>query len=196
MLQKANIMQRINDTIVLKRQVIILLACLCLFSCKKVEYLLDFNKPEMPWSVAGATDKRMVGLQKQLTSCCGVKVITLGSDYLISIPSAALFANQSPRLTWESYGLLNNVVSFLKQFRHIAITITSFSTKYVSAKREQALTLARSRAIGSYFWTQGIDSRFIFTVGAGSDKPIMTWAMGGDKSPNSRIEITFRDAII
>ncbi len=59
----------------------------------------------------------------------------------------------------------------------------------------RALTLARARAVGDYLWSQGVDSRFIFTHGLGSDKPIVAFTEKGDKSPNSRIEITFRDAV-
>ncbi|RMX05277.1 protein LphA [Legionella jordanis] len=173
-----------------------LLASLLLQGCHRRQYFAPVGEdPQLPRKVEGASDKAVIGLQKRLSKC-GAKVITIGSDYLISIPSAALFADQSPRLTWQSYGVLNNVVLFLKQFRKVAITVTSYSSKYISPKREHALTLARSRAVGDYLWSQGIDSRFIFTVGLGSDKPIMAWADGGDKSPNSRIEITFRDAII
>lgn len=166
-----------------------------LFACSKSHFTVADN-PKLPRKLMGASDRQMIFLQKKLTSCCGVRVITIGSDYVISLPSTALFADQSPRLTWESYGLLNNVVSFLQQFRKIAVTVTSYSSKYLSVERERALTLARARAVGEYLWSQGIDSRLIFTVGAGSDKPIVGWNRGGDKSPNSRIEITFRDAII
>ncbi|KTC86358.1 type IVB secretion system protein IcmN/DotK [Legionella brunensis] len=172
-----------------------LLASLLLLGCNRATWIPPFDGPRLPRKVEGTSDKEVIRLQKRLTKC-GVKVVTIGSDYMISIPSAALFADQSPRLTWESYGLLNNVVSFLKQFRKVAITVTSYSSKYVSPKREHALTLTRSRAIADYLWSQGVDSRFIFTVGAGSDKPIMAYTQGGDKSPNSRVEITFRDAII
>ncbi|WED43623.1 type IVB secretion system protein IcmN/DotK [Legionella cardiaca] len=172
-----------------------LLASLLLLGCSKVRWMPPYEGPGLPQKVEGTSDNAVPKLQKKLARC-GVSVITIGSDYLVSIPSAALFADQSPRLTWPSYGLLNNVVAFLKQFRKVAITVTTYSNKYVSAKREHALTLARSRAVADYLWSQGIDSRFIFTVGAGSDKPIMAYAQGGDKSPNSRVEITFRDAII
>ncbi|KTD24577.1 MULTISPECIES: type IVB secretion system protein IcmN/DotK [Legionella] len=173
-----------------------LLAFLLLLGCKtKVYHPEDSEALKLPYKVEGADDEAIIRLQKSLLRC-GVAVITIGQDYLISIPSPRLFPNQSPQLTWASYGLLNNVVRFLKQFRKVAVNITAFSSQYVSDRREHALTLARARAVADYLWSQGIDSRFIFTEGMGRDKPMMGYTRGGDISPNSRIEITFRDAIV
>lgn len=173
-----------------------LLASLLLIGCHtKVYRPLDDDPPNLPRRVEGTDDKVAIKLQKSLTRC-GVAVITVGQDYLISIPSYALFPNQSPHLTWRSYGLLNQVARFLKEFRKIGVNITAYSGRYVSDRREHALTLARARTVADYLWSQGIDSRFIFTEGAGSEKPIMSFSRGGDKTPNSRIEITFRNAIV
>lgn len=172
------------------------LTFLLLLGCRAKVYVPEDNEAlRLPRKVAWAEDKAVIKLQKALNRC-GVTVITIGQDYLVSIPSQALFPNQSPELTWGSYGLLNTVVKFLQQFRKVAVNVTSYTGKYVSSKREHALTLARSRAVADYLWSQGIDSRFIFTEGVGSEKPIMMHAHGGDKSRNSRIEITFRDAIV
>ncbi len=174
---------------------IAVLGALLLFGCNgRIPFSIN-NAPKLPSKVAGSSDKAVINLQKKLAKC-GVKVVTIGENYLISIPAAALFPNQSPNLTWGSYAVLNTVASFLKQFHKVAINVTSYSSKYVSAKRERALTLARARMVADYLWSQGVDSRFIFTVGAGSDKPITRAAQDSDRSPNSRIEITFRDIII
>lgn len=148
----------------------------------------------LPCKLRGACDATVNKYLKKLNRK-GVRVITLGQDYLVSIPSSALFEDQTPHLTWTSYGLLNDVAVLLKQFRKVAITVTSHSSQYVSVQREHALTLARARVVGEYLWSQGVDSRFIFTQGLGSDKPIMRTKQGGDSSLNSRIEITFRDTV-
>lgn len=84
----------------------------------------------------------------------------------------------------------------MKLFRKVSVTVTAYSNKYLSCKREQALTLTRARSVADYLWSQCIDSRFVFVEGAGSDKPIVGITQGGDQSPNSRIEITFREAIV
>ena len=150
---------------------------------------------KIPKKVAGTADSEAVVLQKKLANQ-GVQVITIGQDYLIAIPSSALFPDQSPRLNWQSYYLLNRVVLYLRQFRKVAVNVTAYSSQYGSTRREDALTLARAKVISRYLWSQCIDSRFIFAEGAGREKPISAYLAGGDQSINSRIEITFRDAII
>lgn len=171
-----------------------LLTLLLVSSCQRDNYIPEKELPKLPCKVAGACDSTIIRAMTRLNKR-GIKVITMGQNYLITIPASALFDDQSPHVKWGSYSLLNEVADFLKQFRKIAITVTSYSSKYQSVQREHALTLARSRVVGEYFWAQGIDSRFIFTQGLGSDKPITVYSQGGDKSPNARVEITFRRAV-
>ena len=170
-----------------------LVAMLVLTGCHKRQLAVD-EQAKLPYKVAGTNDRVAAATQARFNRE-GVRVITVGQDYMISIPSVALFPNESPQLTWGSYALLNAVACYLKQFRKVGINVTAFSNKCVSAQRERALTMARASAVGDYLWSQGIDSRFIFTQGLGSDKPIVSFAQSGDRSPNSRVEITFRDAI-
>lgn len=171
-----------------------LLVLCALSACSSYKDFIEPEPPKLPCRVTGACDytinKYLYKFNKR-----GIKVLTVGQDYLISIPASALFADESPRLKWASYPLLNDVAIFLKQFRKIAIHVTSYSSPYVSPQRDLSLTLARSRVVGEYLWSQGIDSRFIFTQGLGSDKPITSYMQGGDTSPNARVEITFRRAV-
>lgn len=157
-------------------------------------YVPEKEDPKLPCKVLGACDATVMKKIKKFNKS-GIKIITIGQDYLISIPASRLFEEQTPHLKWGSYRLLNEIASFLKQFRKVAINVTSYSSKYVSMHRELALTTARARVVGEYLWSQGIDSRFIFTQGLGSDKPVVSFTQGGDSSPNARIEITFRDAV-
>lgn len=170
-----------------------LLVLLALSGCHKHSNNSD-DQPKLPYKVPGAKDKTINDQQAKFNKK-GVTVVSMGQDYLISIPSKLLFANESPEILWPSYALLNAVACYLKEFRKIAINITAFSDKCVSAKHDRALTLARARVVADYLWSQGVDSRFIFTQGLGSDKPIGDFKKTGDQSPNSRVEITFRDAV-
>lgn len=174
----------------------LVLACALVFiaGCKpKAIRPIDDTIP-LPTQVAGAADARIVWFERRLAQS-GVRVMSLGQEYMLSIPSRLLFESQSPQLTWASYRVLNEIACYLQQFRKVSITINAFSSQYVSREREHALTLARARAISKYLWSQNIESRFIFTHGLGSDKPISTLKQHGDGSPNSRIEITFRRAV-
>lgn len=182
----------LTNYIVIITKSIGLIALLQLTACSRDKSYID--PPTLPCKVRNACDAVVVKYMKRFQKR-GIKVITIGQDYLISIPAKALFEDQSPHLMWGSYGLLNDVAIFLKQFRKVAITVTSFSSQYVSVQRERSLTIARSRVVAEYLWSQGIDSRFIFTQGLGSDKPIVSITQGGDTSANARIEITFRDAV-
>lgn len=172
------------------------IALIMLSGCSRPSYQpIDEPSLRLPNRIEGSSDKRVIALKKQLKGA-GVAVISFGQDNLISLPAATLFPEQSPHLTWGSYNLLNKVACFLREYRQVAITVTAFSTQYVSRQREESLTLARARAVGDYLWSQGVDSRFIFTEGAASDKPIFGYSKGSDHSANARVEITFRDAIV
>ncbi len=178
-------------------QMIQIMGLLTLFevsACHRGCFFIDDAVPKLPCKVRGACDATINNYIHQLNKN-GIKVITMGQAYLISIPACFLFDDQTPHLTLASYGLLNEISCFLKQFRKIEVNITSYSSSYVSCQREHALTLARSRVVGEYLWSQGIDSRFIFTYGLGSDKPIVHEKLGGDQSANARVEITFRRAV-
>ena len=149
----------------------------------------------LPTKVAGARDIDEMAVRARLLKR-GVYMLSMGQNYLLSIPAGRLFAYQSPRLLWRSYDLLNDVVCYLKQYRKVSINITAFAGKYISSARDRALTSDRARNVADYLWSQDIDSRFVFTRGLGSDKPMRFGQGEGDSSPNARIEITFRDAVV
>lgn len=184
-----------DNYIVLLRRAVGLIALCFIVSCGSKDYFaLDPEIPKWPCRVTGACDASIIKYMKKLRRK-GVTVINIGEDFMISIPATFLFDPQTPHMKWRSYKLLNEVAIFLKQFRKITIYVDSYSSKYVSPQRERALTLARSRVVSEYLWSQGVDSRFIFTQGLGSDKPIMANTSGGDYSANARVEIKFRRAV-
>ena len=77
----------------LKRLVFLL--PLLLLGCDSGFLLTDAVK--QPRKVKGTADSQVMALQNQLSGQ-GVQVITEGEDYLVSIPSAILFPDQSPQL--------------------------------------------------------------------------------------------------
>ncbi len=174
---------------------VIFMLTICLASCStRSTNTQSKNKPAVPFKVFGAQDEHKEQLRKKIEGQ-GAEVITIGQNYLISIPSSLLFRNQSPRINWESYGLLNDVACYLKQFRKVSVSVSAFMGECVSPHRDTALTITRSREVANYLWSQDIESRFIFTQGLGSDKPIISMRLKGDQSLNSRVEITFHNEV-
>lgn len=168
---------------------------LCLVACQSnLPPSLIQNEPQLPNQVA-LGDAEIIDLEQRL-KLQGVQIISIGQDYLLSMPAKSLFADQSPRLIRESYMQLNEIACYLRQFRIVGLNVAAFTSPYVSPKREHALSLARAQAVANYLWSQGVDSRLLFTQGMGSDKPIVTTARASDKSPNARVEITFRRTIV
>lgn len=160
---------------------------------------IDWSDPTegmpVPKHVKGASDEERAKLKAILTRK-GVTVITMGQEYLISIPSNTLFYHKSPRVRWESYGLLNDVACYLKQFRKVSMSVIAHTPKTDFEKRNQSLSVARARNVADYLWSQAIDARFVSMQGMGSEKPIYNRADIGANVNNDRVEITFRNVIV
>lgn len=172
----------------------ILLIILLLSGCHSSKPLLS-DTHKLPKHVAGSTDAQIVRLEQILTSK-GVKIVIIGQMVLVSVPSHLVFHEESPRIKWGSYQLLNEIAEYLCKFRKISLYVTAYNDCYLSVKRTKSLTLARAREVSNYLWSQNVRTRLIFTRGKGNDKPIVSQHMCSDVSPNSRIEIVFRRAII
>lgn len=164
-----------------------------LVACQRSSYSVN-DSPTLPESVAGASDPAIVWLQNKLAKQ-GVHVVMMGQMYLVSIPSSLLFAEESPKLNWAAYALLNDVVCYLQKFRKVSVHVNAYAACYLSEKRTRALTLARGREIANYLWSQNVDSRLVIAQGMGDQRPISGDKSCSDSSPNSRIEIIFRRAV-
>lgn len=168
---------------------------ICLVACRSnLPPSLIQNETQLPNQVA-LGDAQIIALEQRLKQQ-GVQIISIGQDYLLSIPAKSLFADQSPRLIRESYMQLNEIACYLRQFRTVGLNVAAHTSPYVSSKRAHALSLARAHAVANYLWSQGVDSRLLFTQGMGSDKPIVAAARPSDRSPNARVEITFKRTIV
>lgn len=182
--------------LVMPLRVLLVLIFFGLSGCNRNSSWINDDVPPLPSRINGAADKLVIDLQKKLSQN-HIQVITIGQEFMVSAPAKILFYDESPRITWAAYDQLNDIAYFLRQFRKVEVHINAYSSKYQSVERERALTTARARAVARYLGSQGIDSRFIFTQGMGSDKPILaTCGLGGDKSPNARVEIIFRETIV
>ena len=170
----------------------LLLVCLGLFGCSSSRTFDDSDK--LPTGVEDTSDTAIVDTYNKLKSE-DVQVITMGDNYMISIPSSVIFGNESPKLKSAGYEVLDDVVTYLQSMRKISVQVNAYSDCYQSQARTYALTKARAKAVGRYLWSRNPESGIITTDGYGNEKPIVAKTTGMDSSPNSRIEVTFKQVV-
>ena len=170
----------------------LLLLCWGLLGCSSSR-VFDDPSP-LPTGVENTSDEEIVEAYDKLTQE-HVQIITMGDHYLISIPSKLLFNDNSPKLKLSAYELLDDVVTYLQSFRKVAVQVRAYSNCYQSHARTEALTQTRAKIVGNYLWSRNIESSIVFTDGMGDDKPIVTSKRGWDSSPNSRVEISFKQVV-
>jgi len=183
-----------------KQNWVIILSCLIgLVGCQSVpDVTFDDDKVTgmpLPKTVDGASDAKVAKLKSKLQED-GVKVITVGQDYLVSMPSHLLFYADTPRIRWQSFAVLNDVANYLTQFRKVSMSVIAHTARIGDEKRNRSLSVARARNVANYLSSQAIDARFVAAQGLGSEKPIVNNAASNAVAQNSRVEITFRNVII
>ena len=172
----------------------LLTGCLWLNGCQLYRAPSPIEAVTLPAYVNDVPDQSVYKMYKKLNDE-GVKITTIGQVYRLSVPASLLFANQSPRITWQAYKVLNDIVCYVQFFRKISVHVNAFANCYGSLERTHVLTLARAKAVGNYLWEQNIASRMVFTEGLGNDKPIVDDSSCSDLSENARIEIVFRQLV-
>ena len=174
----------------------ILALCLALTACSTpTPWQTESTANPLPKHVRAASDQSIQALEKRLTDQ-GMRLISQGDDYLISIPATSLFYEHSPRIRWEAYSVLNDVADYLRAYRKVSVQVSVYSNPYRSANRDYALTRARANGVASYLWSQDINTRFIYAYGEGRYKPLSAKISTGDQSLNARVEVTFKEVVI
>ena len=145
---------------------------------------------------AYVTDRNVTNIENELNSL-GVTVLSVGQDYRVIIPAELIYYYESPRLRWHSFGTINLVVDYLKQFRAISMRVDAYSQDK-DKKRAGALSLARARALVDYLWSQAIDTRLLYTQAHIMNRSPTACCgdLKGRSDVPTRVEITFRSSIV
>jgi intracellular multiplication protein IcmN len=134
--------------------------------------------------------------QEQKLQINGVKVIQTGQYTMVSIPAGLIFAQHSPKISWGSYPVLNDVACYIRMFRKVEVEVNVYEYCHDTHNRIFALSLARASEVADYLVDQGIDGRIVISRGLGNDKPIMAKECSNASSlGNSRIEIAFKEEL-
>lgn len=141
-------------------------------------------------SAIGNSIERHQSLENQLTSH-RVQLIVVGDKYKIIIPTDDYFFKDSPRLNPHYYPILNKVAQYMRGIPKTSVKVSAFSDSCGDQARNLALTREQARAMASYLWRQGIDTRMLYSAGYGANFPVSHNQIAEGRAQNRRIEITF-----
>jgi outer membrane protein OmpA-like peptidoglycan-associated protein len=119
----------------------------------------------------------------------GVKTIQTGDKVKFILPSDHFFVADTPQFNKNYFKVIKGLAAFINHFPVQSIEIAGYTDNQGSAFRNRALSYARAHKIMDYLSQFGLDTRLIYAVGYGSQRP-----MGHNKSEygrrlNRRIEI-------
>lgn len=100
------------------------------------------------------------------------------------------FMPGSPEIVMKSYPELRKMVTMIKQYPTMKITIAGHTDdgNGESSRYLQKLSVRRAEAVKNYFVSHGIASERIQTVGYGKDKPVASNNTDEDRRKNRRVE--------
>jgi outer membrane protein OmpA-like peptidoglycan-associated protein len=145
--------------------------------------------------LAGGLLANLTAQQKtllQLLQADKVTVIEAGEQVTLVIPAQQLFLPSSPAFNTKSYLILNDIALFLRGYSKVDVSIVGYTDNLGSSRRNMALSRQRAQASANYLWSQGVDTRLLYTEGRGSNNPIADNAYAKGRQANSRIEISFQ----
>lgn len=103
-------------------------------------------------------------LRKQLTAQ-GAVINQTGETLQMIFPNHLLFNPGSANLNQQNEGVLQTLAQLLAMFETRQITITGFDHATSDLTYNKALALKRAQVLKNYLWRNGVDARFINTVG-------------------------------
>lgn len=142
------------------------------------------------------SDKKTAELREQLEQK-GVRIISIGQLYKISVSASSLFPVQSPKLRWGAHPLLNQLIAYVNQYRIVNLQVSSSvaTNEGHDYKRNNALATARARALVEYLTRHHANARIIYTHGYNTFKAPITDCCDFDYR-QSEITISFKNLIV
>jgi outer membrane protein OmpA-like peptidoglycan-associated protein len=119
-----------------------------------------------------------------------IEVINTGSELIVRMPEAILFATDSaslnPRLRSDLVVLSNS----LNKYPRSIVTVTGHTDNTGAASYNQDLSERRAGSVASVLRSSGVSGSRVRTVGAGESQPISTNQTVGGRAMNRRVDIT------
>lgn len=92
-------------------------------------------------------------------------------------------------ITPESFKVLNEIVSILKQNPELKLTIEGHTSNDGIYEMNKKLSMARATAVKAYLESKGIETTRLTAIGYGPDKLLSTGKTAAEKAKNRRVEM-------
>lgn len=119
-----------------------------------------------------------------------IEVINTGSELIVRMPEAILFATDSAALNPQLRSDLFVLAESLNKYPQSVVTVTGHTDNTGSAGYNQDLSQRRAASVASVLRTGGVSGSRIRTVGAGENQPIATNQTAAGRAQNRRVDIT------
>lgn len=140
-------------------------------------------------AVGGYMDHQESILRQELQGT-GVRVVRVGSDIQLVMPSDITFAVDSSDIKSPFYRALNSVALVLKKYNKTMVKIAGYTDSTGSPEHNQELSERRAQSVATYLANQGVNSGRFSVVGYGERYPIASNHTSEGRAQNRRVEIT------
>ena len=119
-----------------------------------------------------------------------IEVINTGSELIVRMPEAVLFATDSAALNPKLRSDLIVLSDSLNKYPQSIVTVTGHTDNTGSAGYNRDLSQRRAESVASVLRSGGVSGSRVRTVGAGENQPIATNQTAPGRAANRRVDIT------
>ncbi|MEK6217040.1 MAG: OmpA family protein [Boseongicola sp.] len=119
-----------------------------------------------------------------------IEVINTGSELIVRMPEAILFATDSASLNPRLRSDLTVLSNSLNKYPRSIVTVTGHTDNRGAASYNQDLSERRAGSVAAVLRSGGVSGSRIRTVGAGEGQPIATNQTAAGQAMNRRVDIT------
>jgi len=119
----------------------------------------------------------------------GAKIIILGDQILIMLPSRYVFDSMSATIDPYAYTTLQLVTELINGYPNMSVKVAAYTSAMGPERINLALSEEQAKAVMKFLGRNGVNTRLLYAEGYGGSRPVQlssTW----DDGENYRIEIT------
>lgn len=120
----------------------------------------------------------------------GGRIIVLGDQVKIVIPSSLLFHSMTTTLNSSAYSLLDLVAEYLRSFSKISVKVAAFTNNTGTERINQTLSQEQANSVARYLWKAGVNARLMTATGYGGTHLVTQNTFDWNQGDNYRVEIT------